>query len=112
MCMCVICIFVIRAVDVDGAHGADNEPSYTNTDNVTKQTPNNTIDADGPDGVSTQPDKKPKKVKKKLPKRRNQRNPKCKNQVRVHYHFDPALTHNRITFESPRSILISVVICV
>ena len=30
-----------------------------------KQTPDNTIDADGPDGVSTQPDKKPKKVKKR-----------------------------------------------
>ena len=62
MCMCVICIFVITAVDIDGA---DNEPSYTDTKNVMKQTPDNTIDADGPDGVSTQPDKKPKKVKKR-----------------------------------------------
>ena len=63
--MCVICIhvFVITAVDLDGAHGADNEPSYT--DNVMKQTPDNTIDADGPDGVSTQPDKKTKETKKR-----------------------------------------------
>ena len=69
MCMCVICIFVITVVNIDGAHGADDELSYTDTDNVMKQTPNNTIDADGPDGVSTQPDKKPKKVKKEATKK-------------------------------------------
>ena len=68
--MHVICIFVITAVDIDGAHSADNEPSYTDTDNVMKQTPNNTIDADGPDGVSTQPDKKPKKVNKEAAKKK------------------------------------------
>ena len=73
--MCVICIFVITAVNIDGAHGADNEPSYTNTDNVMKQTPNNTIDADGPDGVSTQPDKKPKKVKKEATKKKKPKEP-------------------------------------
>ena len=76
MCMCVICIFVITAVDVDGAHGVDNEPSYTDTDNVMKQTPDNTIDADGPDGVSTQPDKKPKKVKKEAAKKKKPKEPK------------------------------------
>ena len=74
--MCVICIFVITAVDIDGAHGADNELSYTNTDNVMKQTPNNTIDADGPDGVSTQPDKKPKKVKREAIKKKKPKEPK------------------------------------
>ena len=76
MCMCVICIFVITAVNVDGAHGADDELSYTNTDNVTKQTPDNTIDADGPDGVSTQPYKKPKKVKKEATKKKKPKEPK------------------------------------
>ena len=76
MCMCVICIFVITAVNVDGAHGADNEPSYTNTDNVKKQTPDNTIDVDGPDGVSTQPDKKPKKLKKEATKKKKPKEPK------------------------------------
>ena len=73
--MCVICIFVITAVDVDGAHGADNEPSYTNTNNVMKQTPNNTIDADGRDGVSTQPDKKTKKVKIEAAKKKKPKEP-------------------------------------
>ena len=65
--MCVICthVFVITAVNIDDVHGADDEPSYTDTDNVMKQTPDNTIDADGPDGVSTQPDKKTKESKKR-----------------------------------------------
>ena len=74
--MCVICIFVITAVNVDGAHGADDELSYTNTNNVMKQTHDNTIDADGPDGVSTQPDKKTKKVKKEAAKKKKPKEPK------------------------------------
>ena len=70
MCMCVICIFVITAVDINGAHGADDELSYTDTKNVMKQTPDNTIDEDGPDGVSRQPDNKPKKLKKEAAKKK------------------------------------------
>ena len=35
-----------------------------------KQTSDNTIDADSPDGVSTQPDKKPKKEKKEATKKK------------------------------------------
>ena len=67
---------MITAVNVDGEHGADDEPLYTDTDNVMKQTPDNTIDADGPDGVSTQPDKKPKKVKKEATKKKKPKEPK------------------------------------